>query len=120
MIALRRNRIGRDWTAADFDSVEVLIAAGVRRPAARVTQARSPRPVRRAMRAVLRSVRFHTGLHRTQQEPGNFAGPVDWDAARRAAEAVNRGDVDEADRIVDATADPRHTAFAAFRFIDVD
>ncbi|MEU2287876.1 hypothetical protein ABZ614_39235 [Streptomyces sp. NPDC013178] len=120
MIGLRRNRIGRDWTAADFDSVEVLIAAGIRRPAARVTQARSPRPFRRAMRAVLRSVRSHTGLHRptTDQEPSNCAGPVDWDAARRAAEAVNRSDVDEADRIVDATADPRHTAFAAFRFID--
>ena len=44
--------------------------------------------------------------------------PVDWDAARRAAAAVNRGDVDEADRICQATAHPRHTALAAFRFID--
>ncbi|CAL9648388.1 hypothetical protein [Streptomyces sp. enrichment culture] len=45
---------------------------------------------------------------------------VDLDVARRAAEAVNRGDVDEADRIVNATTDPRAHAFAAFRFIDVE
>jgi hypothetical protein len=45
---------------------------------------------------------------------------VDMDVARRAAEAVNRGDADEADRIVNATSDPQAHAFAAFRFIDVD
>lgn len=51
-------------------------------------------------------------------QPINLDDPVDWDAARRAAEAVNRGDVDEADRICQATSNRRHTAFAAFRFID--
>ncbi|WP_454323336.1 hypothetical protein [Streptomyces ambofaciens] len=45
---------------------------------------------------------------------------VDLGVARRAAEAVNRGDVDEADRIVNATTDPQAHAFAAFRFIDVE
>lgn len=45
---------------------------------------------------------------------------VDLDVARRAAAAVNRGDVDEADRIVNATTDPQAHAFAAFRFIDVE
>jgi hypothetical protein len=44
--------------------------------------------------------------------------PVDMDVARRAGEAVNRGDLDEADRIVNATSDPKAHAFAAFRFID--
>ncbi len=43
---------------------------------------------------------------------------VDMDVARRAGEAINRGDVDEADRIVNATRDPKAHAFAAFRFID--
>jgi hypothetical protein len=51
-------------------------------------------------------------------EPIDLDNPVDWDAAKRAAEAVNRGDADEADRICKATAHPRHTALAAFRFID--
>jgi hypothetical protein len=51
-------------------------------------------------------------------EPIDLDNPVDWDAAKRAAAAVNRGDVDEADRICKATAHPRHTALAAFRFID--
>jgi hypothetical protein len=45
---------------------------------------------------------------------------VDMDVARRAAAAVNRGDVNEADRIISATNDPRAHAFAAFRFIDVE
>ncbi|MFD5221401.1 hypothetical protein ACFWMH_27550 [Streptomyces tendae] len=45
---------------------------------------------------------------------------VDLDVARRAAEAVNRGDVDEADRIVNATSNPQAHAFEAFRFIDVE
>jgi hypothetical protein len=46
--------------------------------------------------------------------------PVDMDVARRAGEAVNRGDLDEADRIVNATSDPKAHAFAAFRFIDTE
>ncbi|MYS77330.1 hypothetical protein GTY88_43950 [Streptomyces sp. SID5926] len=45
---------------------------------------------------------------------------VDLDVARRAAEAVNRGDVDEANRIVNATTDPQAHAFEAFRFIEVE
>ncbi|MFJ9671373.1 hypothetical protein ACIRP5_11365 [Streptomyces sp. NPDC101221] len=48
------------------------------------------------------------------------AATVDLDVARRAAEAVNRGDVDEADRIVNATSNPQAHAFEAFRFIDVE
>ena len=50
--------------------------------------------------------------------PVDLDGPVDWDAAKRAADAVNRGDIDEADRICAATSNPHQTAFAAFRFID--
>jgi hypothetical protein len=45
---------------------------------------------------------------------------IDMDIARRAGEAVNRGDIDEADRLVNATGDPQAHAFAAFRFINVD
>jgi hypothetical protein len=45
---------------------------------------------------------------------------IDMDVARRAGEAVNRGDVDEATRIVNTTAHPREHAFAAFRFIRND
>jgi hypothetical protein len=45
---------------------------------------------------------------------------VDDSVARRAADAVNRGDVDEADRIVNATSNPRAHAFAAFRYIGLE
>ncbi|MFD5566628.1 hypothetical protein [Streptomyces cadmiisoli] len=45
---------------------------------------------------------------------------VDMDVARRAGEAINRGDTDEANRLVEATDDPRAHAFAAFRFINTD
>lgn len=55
---------------------------------------------------------------RTKHQPIDLSQPVDWDAARRAAECVNRGDVKGANRICEKTANPRHTAFAAFRFID--
>lgn len=48
------------------------------------------------------------------------AAAVDMDVARRAGEAVNRGDLDEADRIVNATSDPKAHAFAAFRFINTE
>ncbi|MFI0900517.1 hypothetical protein [Streptomyces sp. NPDC020983] len=51
-------------------------------------------------------------------KPIDLSNPIDWDAARRVADAVNRGDLDEADRICEATGYPRETAFAAFRFID--
>jgi hypothetical protein len=44
--------------------------------------------------------------------------PVDMSVARRAGEAVNRGDLDEADRIVNATSNPQAHALAAFRYID--
>ncbi|WP_432089124.1 hypothetical protein [Streptomyces sp. bgisy095] len=105
--------IRRDgWTAADYDSQQILHELGHRDAAARVTRARRPRPVRRAWRTL------RTRLRRpaTAETP---APVIDWAAARAAAEAVNRGDGDAADRIVQATADPRTTAFAAFRFIDV-
>ncbi|WNI20257.1 hypothetical protein [Actinacidiphila sp. ITFR-21] len=60
-ISLRRSSPYKDWTAADYDSFEVLVAAGVRRPAARVSRARASRPVRRAVRAALRSAHGRTG-----------------------------------------------------------
>lgn len=56
-----------DWTSADFDSYQILAAAGLSRPAARVTRARAPRTgrrtARRTVRAVLRRItdRCHTG-----------------------------------------------------------
>ncbi|AZK98825.1 MULTISPECIES: hypothetical protein [Streptomyces] len=46
-----------DWTAADFDSYEVLASVGRPNPAAAVTRARQPRAERRAVRTVLRLVR---------------------------------------------------------------
>lgn len=54
---------------------------------------------------------------RKQPEP---TATVDLTVARRAAEAVNRGDADEASRIVNTTDDPQAHALAAFRFIDLD
>ncbi|WP_416477004.1 hypothetical protein [Streptomyces sp. LKA04] len=48
------------------------------------------------------------------------AATVDLDVARRAADAVNRGDVDEANRIVNATSDPQAHAYEAFRLIDLE
>lgn len=45
---------------------------------------------------------------------------VDMDVARRAGEAINRGDVNEAERIVNTTSNPRAHAFASFRFINTD
>ncbi|NYV73142.1 hypothetical protein [Streptomyces sp. UH6] len=55
------------------------------------------------------------GLFSRKSQPETVT--VDMDVARRAGEAVNRGDLDEANRIVQATAHPREHAFAAFRFI---
>lgn len=46
-----------DWTAADFDSYEVLATLGTADPIAAVSRARQPRAERRAVRAVLRVVR---------------------------------------------------------------
>ncbi len=58
MLNLRRNRINaRRWSATDFESFEVLVSIGARRPAALVNQARAARPVRRAWRTALRTVR---------------------------------------------------------------
>ncbi|MFB6999303.1 hypothetical protein ACFCXF_14660 [Streptomyces virginiae] len=106
--------IRRDgWTAADYDSEQILHELGHRNAAARVNRARRPRPLRRAWRTL--RARFH--------RPAATVTPaacIDWAAARAAADAVNRGDTGEADRIVQATADPRGTAFAAFRFIGVE
>lgn len=55
---------------------------------------------------------------RKKTPPLDLDASVDLDAAKRAADAVNRGDVDAASRICEATANPRGTAFAAFRYID--
>ncbi|MFM9703621.1 hypothetical protein [Streptomyces galilaeus] len=44
--------------------------------------------------------------------------PVDMDVARRAAAAINRRDVPEAERIVNATRNPRAHAFASLPFIN--
>ncbi|MFB6594785.1 hypothetical protein ACFCX6_35690 [Streptomyces sp. NPDC056353] len=49
--------ITADWTAADFDSYEVLATLGTTDPAAAVAHARAPRAERRAVRATLRIVR---------------------------------------------------------------
>ncbi|ASR00815.1 hypothetical protein [Streptomyces sp. 11-1-2] len=46
-----------DWTAADFDSYEVLASVGRPNPAAAVSLARQPRAERRAVRTALRLVR---------------------------------------------------------------
>ncbi|MFF0486791.1 hypothetical protein [Streptomyces sp. NPDC004435] len=105
--------IHRDgWTAADYDSEQILHQLGHRDAAARVTRARRPRPLRRAWRTL--RARLHHPAPAETLAPG-----IDWDAARAAADAVNRGDIAAADRIVQATAHPRMTAFAAFRLIGV-
>jgi hypothetical protein len=49
--------ITADWTAADFDSYEVLATLGTSDPAAAVARARRPRAERRAVRAALSIVR---------------------------------------------------------------
>lgn len=49
-----------DWTAADFDSYEVLAALGAPAPAAAVARARRPRAERRETRAALRVIRDET------------------------------------------------------------
>ncbi|MGW2748942.1 hypothetical protein [Streptomyces sp. NPDC001450] len=49
--------ITADWTAADFDSYEVLVTAGSPEPAAAVARARRPRAERREVRAALRVIR---------------------------------------------------------------
>ncbi|MEU2181057.1 hypothetical protein [Streptomyces thermolilacinus] len=98
-------RSRRGWTAADYDSQQVLLEAGHRDAATRVARARRAHPIRHALRTL-----------RTPSKPRR--GVVDWDAARRAAAAVARGDFDEASRIADATTDPRATAVAACRVLD--
>lgn len=106
--------IRRDgWTAADYDSEQILNELGHRDAATRVNRARRRHSVRRAWRTL------RTRLHRPAVTT-TPAACIDWDAARAAADAVNRGDVDAAHRIVQATPDPRGTAFAAFRFIGVE
>ncbi|MFF6888670.1 hypothetical protein ACFY9F_36465 [Streptomyces sp. NPDC012421] len=105
--------IRRDgWTAADYDSEQILHELGHRDAATRVNRARRRRPLRRAWRT-LRARLSRPAVAETPEPV------IDWAAARAAADAVNRGDGDEADRIIQATVDPRTTAFAAFRFIDV-
>ncbi|MFJ9703412.1 hypothetical protein [Streptomyces fradiae] len=99
-------RSRRSWTAADYDSEQILLELGHRDAAARVTRVRRAHPIRHTLRT----------LRRPKPRPQRPV--IDWDAARRAADAVTRGDLDEATRIVDATDCPRDTAFAAFRFID--
>ncbi|MFJ5787896.1 hypothetical protein [Streptomyces hydrogenans] len=106
--------ISRDgWTAADYESEQILHQLGHRDAAARVTRARRARPLRRAWRTL------RARLHRPATVAETPEPVIDWTAARAAADAVNRGDTAEADRIVQATADPRSTAFAAFRFVGV-
>ncbi|MEW1699456.1 hypothetical protein [Streptomyces sp. NPDC091278] len=107
----------QDWTAADYDSQEILHRLGHRDAAARVNRARRTRPLRRAWRTL--RTRLHHPATTAASASVAVAG-TDWAAARAAADAVNRGDTGEADRIVQATDDPRTTAFAAFRFIDVE
>ncbi|MFB8314717.1 hypothetical protein ACFC5T_40365 [Streptomyces sp. NPDC055961] len=54
-LIITRKGVGKDWTAADFDSYIVLAELGVPYPAARVCRARRGRPLRRAIRSVLRT-----------------------------------------------------------------
>lgn len=103
----------RAWTAADYESQEIFHQLGRSDAAARVARARRAHPVRHAVR----TLRSRLALHR--QGPQHYGDVVDRDAARAAAEAVNRGDIAAADRIVAATADARSTAFTAFRYIDI-
>ncbi|MEQ4611514.1 hypothetical protein ABMX48_36890 [Streptomyces cavourensis] len=104
--------IRRDgWTAADYDSQQILLELGHRDATTRVKRARRARPLRRAWR----TLRARLPLSVTATPTGG----IDWAAARAAADALNRGDGEAAGRIVQATADPHTTAFAAFRFIDV-
>ncbi|MGZ2360952.1 hypothetical protein LRE75_30460 [Streptomyces sp. 372A] len=98
------------WTAADYDSQQILHELGHRDAAARVTRARRPHPVRRAWRTL------RTRLHR----PAPNTPCIDCDAARAAADAVHRGDGAAADRIVMATTDPHSTAFATFRLLNTN
>ncbi|MCX0247958.1 hypothetical protein [Streptomyces drozdowiczii] len=103
--------IRRDgWTAADYDSQQILHELGHRDAVARVNRARRPHPVRRAWHTL------RTRLHR----PAPNTPCIDWVAARAAADAVNRGEGDEADRIVMATADPHATSFATFRLLNAE
>ncbi|MFH9203205.1 hypothetical protein ACH4KT_38095 [Streptomyces anulatus] len=51
-----------DWTAADYDSYEVLALLGATDPMATVTRARAPRAERREVRAALRLVRDDDAL----------------------------------------------------------
>lgn len=53
-------------------------------------------------------------------EPLDLNAPVDQAVARQVAALVNAGKVRAADRLCATTAYPRETAFAAFRYIDVD
>ncbi|MEV7535411.1 hypothetical protein [Streptomyces hydrogenans] len=54
-VLLSRKNDTQDWTGADYDSYLVLSELGVRRPAARVRRARRGRPLRRAVRSLLRT-----------------------------------------------------------------
>jgi hypothetical protein len=65
-LIIRNNGVGHDWTAADFDSFTVLAELGAPRPGARVNLARRSRPLRRAVRAVLRTTAL-AHPHRTTQ-----------------------------------------------------
>ncbi|MFE0737447.1 hypothetical protein [Streptomyces sp. NPDC058855] len=83
-----------DWTAADYDSEQILHQLGHRDADARGTRARRRRPLLRAWRTL------RTRLHRPTDATPTAPAGIDWDAARAAADAVNRGDAATADRIV--------------------
>lgn len=55
---------------------------------------------------------------RPTPQPSAIDAPVDIEAAKKAAALVNAGDIHGADAICARTANPRATAFAAFRWID--
>ena len=58
-------------------------------------------------------------FNRKKDEPLDLSAPVDLEAAKAAAERVNAGDVRGANQICKKTENPRGTAFAAFRYIDL-
>ncbi|MBD2829938.1 hypothetical protein ID875_21490 [Streptomyces globisporus] len=96
-VALKfRRGIQDDWTAADFDSYTVLAELGVTRPAARVTRARRSRPLRRAVRAALRTITPHPtpepGRRRKEAHPMTAAPEekpaISWAEQSAKADAI--------------------------------
>lgn len=60
------------------------------------------------------------GLFRRSSSSDSNSKPDATDAQlRQIGSLVNQGRLDDAQKIADSTSDPRATAFAAFRYIDL-